>query len=665
MTVSRRKLVALALAIVAATVWLYWPCVHGEFLAGDDVEYLRQSERWHGLTWNAVKWAFTATQPYYHPLTWLSHVVDYQIWGRNAAGHHATGVFLHALNVALVFGFLWTLLGKVSLSTGERLMVALWVAVVFAIHPLQVESAAWISVRTQLLYTTFGIGSLWAYIAGARRWVVWGLFALALLCKPAAVSLPFVMLAIDYYPLRRYEQFGWGRLVREKAVMIALAMAASLATVITESREGGLTSLSAAVPLSLRVFLMFESLTFYPLKLVWPAHLSPSYPIPWGLSLDQWPVLASGLSVVMITAAVAIERRRRPMLAAGWGAYVVLVLPVSGLMLTGAQSVAQRYAYVAMLPLLLLAGGGMVWLWRRSPTVTRVVMVGLLAGQLGVFAVRVRDLIPDWHTEETMRRAMVAAIPDSEDANRLLAMMLLAQGRAGEALEYAQRDVEIAPQSWLTHTTLGRVLGRLGRVPEAIAQDEQALRMDPNSAEVHFNFGLALMELGSVTEAAEQYKQAVQIEPSMPLAHCNLGYALFQMGRVQEAIREFEAELRIDPDCVEAHNDLGGALLRTGNVPDAIAQDEEALRIDPDYAEAHYNLGIALAQAGRLPEAMQHWEEALKLKPNNVEAHYNLGNALQRQGRVPEAIEQFEQALKLRPDYALAKNALKRLGVGQ
>ncbi len=202
----------------------------------DDVEYLRQSERWNGLTWNAVKWAFTTTDPYYHPLPRLSHVLDYQIWGRNAAGHHATSVFLHALNAAFVFGFLWTLLGAASLSTGERLTVALWVAAVFAIHPLQMESVAWISGRTQLLCTMFCIGSLWAYAAGGRQWVVWGLFVLAVLSKPMAVSLPFVMLAMDYFPLRRHEQLGWGRLVWEKAVMIALAGAVGVATMITKSQ---------------------------------------------------------------------------------------------------------------------------------------------------------------------------------------------------------------------------------------------------------------------------------------------------------------------------------------------------------------------------------------------------------------------------------------------
>ena len=632
MTVNRAKLVGIALVIFAATVWLFWPSVHGEFLAGDDVEYLRQSVRRHGLTWKAVGWAFTATDSYYHPLVRLSHALDYQIWGMNAAGHHATSVVVHALNAALVFGFLWTLLGATSLTTGERLMVALWVAVVFAIHPLQVESVAWISGRTQLLCTTFGIACLWAYAGGARRCVVWGLFVVALLCKPMAASFPFVMLTMDYYPLRRREQLGWGRLLGEKAVLIALAGAAGLATVITKSRVPGVMALSAGASLSLRMLLMFKSLMFYPWKLVWPAHLSPSYPIPWDLSLSQWPVLASVVSVVMITAAVVMERRRRPMLAAAWGAYVVLVLPVSGLVVTATQSVEQRHAYVAMLPLLLLVGGAGVWLWRRSTTVARVVMVGLVAGHLGVFAGRIRGLIADWHTDETRQRAIVVALPESEEADRLFATRLLDEGKAGEALPYAQRDVEIAPQLWLSHLTLGRVLGRLGRLQEAMAQDAQALRMNPNSAEAHVCFGVALIELGKREDAIEHYEQALQLNPDYAEAQYNLGNVFLREGKISDAIGHYEQALRIKPDYAEAHNNLGLALAQTGKFEEAIAHYEQSLRFKPEYAEAHNNLGNALAQAGKIEEAIAHFEQALWTMPDSADVHYNLGNALARGG---------------------------------
>ncbi len=515
MTVSRTKLVGVALVIFAVTVWLYWPSTHGEFLNGDDNEYLRQSVRLNGLTWNAVKWAFTCTDDYYQPLVRLSHVLEYQIWGRNAAGHHVVSVVVHALNAALVFGFLWTLLGAAPLTTGERLAMAAGVATAFAIHPLQMESVDWVAGRTQLLCTTFGMACLWAYAGGARRWMVWGLYVAALLCKPMAVSFPFVMLAIDYYPLRRYERLGWGWLLREKATWIALAVVAGLATMITKSQMRQIIPL-AAVPLSQRALLAFESLTFYPMKLLWTSHLSPYYPLRLGLSLDQWPVLASVLIVVIITAVVVLERRRLPALAAAWGAYVMLVLPVSGLVLTGTQVVAPRYAYVAILPLLVVVGGAAVWVWRRSGTVARVALVGFLGCMLWSFGSYSRSLISVWSNDETWWRAALVEFPDSEMANRCLAGALLAQDRASEALEYAQRDVEIAPRLNTAHYNLAIVLERVGRIDEAIQQYEQTLRIKPDFVEVREDLGNALLRSGRASEAIEQYEEVLRVDPDHP-----------------------------------------------------------------------------------------------------------------------------------------------------
>ena len=694
MNVSRIKLLGMGLVIFAVSVWLHWPCVKGEFLDVDDKEYLEQAVRCNGLTWNAVKWAFTSTEHYYHPLPRLSHVLDYQLWGKSAVGHHATSIVVHALNAALVFGFLWTLLSTVSLTTGERLAMAFGVAVVFGIHPFQVESVAWIAGRTQLLCATFGIGCLWAYAAGARGWLIWGLFVLAVLCKPAAISLPFAMLAIDYFPLRRFEQLGWGRLLWEKAVLVALAAAVGVVPIITGVSQLPLET----VPLPQRVLQTFQSLMFYPWRLVCPWPLSPFYPWSTSFSLGQWPVLLSVLSVGIITALAVWGRRRLPVLAAAWGAYLAFVLPVSRLMRLGGQ--APRHAYVAMLPLLLVAGGAAVWAWRRSTTVARVALAGLLTCELCVFGIRTRSLIPEWHSEETLRRAVLVRFPDSEFDNRMLALVLLDQGRASEALNYAQRAVEIAPEQDYAHMTLGLALNRLGRqqdaigefaqelrinpytpqahynlgialaqtgkIEDAIVQYEQALRINPNLVEVHINLGIVLLQEGKLSDAIGHYKQALRIDPDSAEAHLNLGVALEKLGRAQDAIAHYEQALRIKPDYAEAHGSLGSALVQAGRIQEAIPHLEQALRIKPDYAESHSNLGIALAQAGKIEEAIAHFEQALQIKPDYAEAHYNLGLVLAQTGRTAEAIAHFEQALRIKPDYAEAHSnlglTLARLG---
>ena len=555
--ISRKTLVGVALAIVAGTVWLYWPSVHGGFLTHmDDDEYLRQAVRLKGLTWAAMRWAFTSTEPYYHPLPRLSHILDYQMWGTNARGHHATSVVLHALNAALVFGFLWTLLAAVSLATSERLMTALGVAVVFAIHPLQVESVAWISGRTQLLCVAFGIGALWAYVAGARRGMVWTLFAAALLSKPMAVSLPLVMLAIDYFPLRRHNRCSWGQLLREKAVLIALAVAVAAAAMVTESRAGGLMMTLEKFSPSQRVVLAVHSLIFYPWKLVWPAGLSPFYPLRWGISLGRPLAVASALCVGVVTVLSVRDRRRTPALTAGWGAYVMLVLPVSGLAQTGGQAVASRYAYVAVLPLLLLAGAATIWLWRRGATAARVALAGLLVCELCSFGLRTRRQIPVWRNDETLWRAVLVQFPNSGLANQMLTATLLRQHRIPEAVEYGQRAVRIAPEVAESHNDLGAALYLTGKVEEAIAHFEQALRIKPDYADAHYNLGVVFERAGRLQDAIGQYEWALRIKPDYAGAHYKLGVVFERAGRLQDAIGQYEWALRIKPDFTDARDAL-------------------------------------------------------------------------------------------------------------
>jgi tetratricopeptide (TPR) repeat protein len=651
MNISRQRLLSVALAVFAGTVWLYWPSTLAGFLKVDDVEYLRQAGRRGGLTWNAVKWAFTSTDAYYQPLVRLSHVLVYQIWGRDASAHHAVNVFLHALNAALMFGFLWTLLTCVSLTARERLAMATCVSVVFAIHPLQTESVAWLAVRTQLLCTMFGIGSLWAYTAGLGRPIVWSLYLAALLCKPTAVSLPFVMLAIDYFPLRRHERLGWGRLVREKAVLIGCAGMLGVATLITEP-EGGSTAGSIAVPLSVRVVRAFENLVFYPLKLIWPCHLSPNYFT--DIPLGSWITFLAVPLVVIIAAVAVIERRRAPLLMAAWGAYLVLALPMLPLMPKGRQVVAMRYAYEPILPLLLLVGSAGVWLWRRSTPAIRDLLVALLACELCFFVAVTRRLIPDWRTDETMRRATLAEFPNSEEANRALAIELSDEQRPSEALVYAQRGVELAPQVSEAHATLGRVLNQLNRLPEAIDQNQQALRINPESANANFGLGCALMRSGKLPEAVQHYERALRIKPDLVEAHCNLGIALAQAGRLDEAIGHFEHALRINPESANANFGLGYALMRSGKLPEAAQYYEQALRVRPDMIEAQCNLGVVLTHAGRLDEAIGHLEHALRIAPENANAHNDLGNALVLMGRVEEGMFQYGEALRINPNFATA-----------
>jgi hypothetical protein len=555
--VTRIKLIGLGLVIFVGTLWLHWPSVQGGFLTGmDDDKYLQQAMRLNGLTWDAVKWAFTDTQPYYHPLPRLSHVLDYQIWGTNPAGHHATSVVLHAFNAALVFGFLWTLLGAASLTTSERLVTAFGVAVVFAIHPLQVESVAWMSGRTQLLCTTFAIGCLWGYISNARWWVVWTLFAGALLSKPMAVTLPFVMLVIDYCPLRRFERLGWVPLLREKAGLIALGFTMAAITIVSESHTGGLLVPLAVIHWPQRVFLAVQSLLFYPWKLVWPVSLEPFYPLLAGSSSRLLPVFPMALSIVVVAGGCIWRGQRTPALLAGLGAYLMLVLPVSGLLQTGLQTVATRHAYLAMLPLLLLLAGMVVWAWRRSATIARLALGCLLVCELCFLGLRTRTLTPVWRNDEVLLRTVLTHFPDFAVGHYTLGLALVQAGRIQEGIGEYEQAVQIIPDYAEAHCNMGIALEKLHHPSEAIQQYEEALRIWPDYANAHYNLGLALVRLGETQQAINHWEQAVRIDPDFPEAHCNLGAAFETLGRTPEAVEQYEAALKLRPTFTVAHNAL-------------------------------------------------------------------------------------------------------------
>ncbi len=474
-----------------------------------------------------------------------------------------------------------------------------------------------------------------------------------------AVSFPFVMLAMDYFPLRRHEQLGWGRLVREKALMIVFAGVLAAVTMITESRPGGLMVRGGAIPLLQRVLLMFQSLAFYPWRLLWPMHLSAFYPLGLGLVLNRWWVPVIG--AVIVTALAVWGRSRLPALAAAWGAYLVLVLPVSGLMQRGLQAVALRYAYMATLPLLLLVGGAVVWVWRRSRTVMRAVLISLLACVLCVFGARTRTLIPYWHDDETLWRSVLVQFPDSEIANRLLLHTLLDQRRASEALEYAQRCVKIDPEQDDAHFDLGSVLDRLGRLQEAVAEYEQAVRINPGFAEAYVNMGSAFLQMGRPQEAIGQYEAALRINPDYPEAHNNLGAIFQRQGKLLEAVAEYEQAVRINPGFAEAYVIWAAHSFKWEDRRRPSDNTRAALRSTPIIPAAHSDLGAIYQRQGKLLEAVAQYEQAVRSKPDYVEAHFNLGLALEKLGRPPEAVGHSRQALKLRPDYIPARNALTRL----
>jgi protein O-mannosyl-transferase len=519
----RATIALAALAVALITVSVDWPCVRNSFTFWDDDLYLREVERHPQLNWTTVKWAFTATQPfYYQPLTWISLVLDHQLWGRNPAGPHAISLLLHALNAALVVAFVWSLLKAVpTISDGERGTLATLVGLLFTLHPIQVESVAWYAERKTVLCATFALGSLWAYVEYAQQaqrrvwwWTALGLGAAAMLTKPMAVSLPVVMLAADYYPLRRQMALGWRRLILEKLPWFVMGIVLSVVTVIAQTTAGAVMELEKLSP-ALRLLVAVRGVIFYLWKLVWPAWLSPYYPLGGKITLAQAEYWVPTAAFIVVTLLLVRWRRRVPALIAGWVAYLAWLLPVSGLFQSGAQAVADRFAYLSIVPVFLLMVGGGLWLWRKTQRPVRIALVALIVGELLFWTVRSRQQIVVWRNEENVWLEVLARFPGSGVANLHYAAELASQQRFHEALPHAEIAVDVFPDTGLGHSTLGLIWLKLGDPVRALHELQDAIRRDPKLVAPRYNLACAYARLGKPAEAYDTLQELARIDPQM------------------------------------------------------------------------------------------------------------------------------------------------------
>ena len=567
---TRRQLLGLAIGIGLLTLGLYLPVRHFQLTYWDDYSYL-QIAATNRLTWAGLKYAFTSTYIYYQPLTWLSHGADCAVWGQNYGGHHLQSVVWHALNAALVVLLAW------QLSRGwkdrERLVFAGWVALVFAVHPLQVESVAWLAGRRTVLSGFFSLLCLCAYVQWTRWptqrrwwWLAVAAYGAALLSKPMAVPLPAVLLALDYFPLRRPAAVGWSQLLREKWLLFALAAAATVGTFVGQAEIGALQTIP--LTLSERLLVAARSFVFYPWKAVWPAWLSPFYALGGELSLRN-PEFQFSVGACLIGAGILfLARRRCPVLLAAAAAYGVLVVPVSGLFQAGGQAVADRFAYLPLLAMTLLAGSGWVRCARRWS-----VIVGIaLAMQLGWWIARTVDQVPVWTDNVTMWQAVVRQFPDARVEYRLIASGLVDQHRYAEALPYAQiaaTRLDAAPDA---KRNLGATFREIAvwliaqrRFAECLDAAQQATEFLPDSAVAHAASGLAALKTGGFTVAVRELEAALQLQSDMPAARYNLACAYAQLGRRMEAVAALRQAIAARPDLAAlAQRDPALANLKDG-----------------------------------------------------------------------------------------------------
>ena len=593
-----KRNVILCLLLVVATLALYNPVNRHPFVNYDDDRYITENLHVHnGLTWRTITWAFTATeQGNWHPLTWLSHALDYQLFHQNPAGHHFTSLLIHAANAVLLFLFL--------MYATRRLGPSLFVAALFALHPINVESVAWVAERKNVLCTFFFFATLIAYCWYARqpdwrRYLVFaGLFVLGLMSKPMVITLPFVLLLLDYWPLGRIRgghadatAAPLSKLVVEKLPLIALSAASAVITMQAQ-RAGGAMRSTAQFSLAVRLENAVMAYAMYLWKMIWPSHLSPIYPHP-GDSLAGWQVGTSALVLLAVTA-VALKFRARRYLLTGWLWFLGTLVPVIGLVQVGDQAMADRYAYIPLVGIFIMIAWGIADLADSK--------------QIGL---------------------VVRVIP--------AACVLLALSFAtNRQLGYWSSNYDL----W-THAVA--VTGR-----NFIAQD---------------NLGGALLWLGKTDEAYLHFQAAAEINPLDPMSRSNLGAYLQEHGHMAEAIEKYNRVITLtsDPGLLAAtYANLGAAYRKLGEDEKARTSYDQALQLNPNQYNVYLGLGELLEKQSRLDDAISNYSKAVELRPTDT-GFLLLGRALERTGRRSEALAAYQAALKLSPEMPEAQHAVDAL----
>jgi tetratricopeptide (TPR) repeat protein len=715
--------------LFGGTLLLFSPAIGHGFINYDDPRYITHNAPIQApFSRASVVWAFTGRAELWQPLVWFSHMADWQLYGENPAGHHFTSILWHALNAALVF------------VVFRRITGAFWTsalaAALFAWHPLRVESVAWVSERKDVMSGCFFLFTLVAYLgsadaskptgAGTRRYGMALLcFALGLMCKPTLVTLPLLLLALDFWPLRRFSDRASVRAaLLEKIPFFALSAVVSLVTI---QLQRGLGFFTLDLPLAARLANAPVAMLRYLGKFVWPDHLSVCYPHP-----GWWPastVVVALLIVATISVLAWHRRHTQPWLLTGWVWFVALLLPTIGLIQVGFQSMADRYTYLPMLgwELVLLGGLSFGPLARAG----RLVAIAAAACLLGALATRTRQQETVWRDSLGLFEHAIAASGSSTVTEGFLGYTLASLGRLDEAVTHCERALQLDARNEMAVYTLARVRSAQGRPQDAIAGYTRALELKPNDPTTEYELALQLLSLGREVEAAQHLKNAARQEtslasrlrriaddharagrmpaatlhllaacllepndadlqlitaralvgvnqdaaaaphlrralalaPQLPDAHLESGHLLVRQHAMREAALEYRAVLAREPNQAEANAGLGRALEALGETTEADAAFARALQATPETAEVVRAWADVLARRGRFSDAVVFYRKAVQLQPQDATNHAGLGYALLLSGRRSEAAAAWEEALRLDPHFPGLRERLARLGV--
>lgn len=658
----------LALLLGVVTIIVFWPVKNELFLVYDDPQYVLSNPHvQNGLTLRDVAWAFEATYAAnWHPLTWISHMLDIEIFGHAAAAPHLINLFFHVSNTLLLFLILRAWTGAIWRSG--------LTAALFAIHPLHVESVAWIAERKDVLSTFFLFVTFWFYGRFAQKPHAGKLqprinyalallsFIFALMSKPMVVTLPFLLLLVDYWPFQRLradsvrEFFSdLKRLALEKTPFFFSSAVLCAVTIAVQQKGGAIqSSYSPGVRIE-NALMAYER---YLAKTVWPVDLMLPYP-PFP-PLTTVAVAGAAMLLTALVVGAFWSARKFPFIITGFFWFLGMLVPVVGLVPVGMVSIADRYTYVPIVGLFIILAWCIGAIGRHrlhlKILMTSVAIVALIA-----CAVMTRSQLSYWQNSETLFTHALRINQENAPAWYQLGSYFLQEGRSDDAIRCFSEVVRLAPNYGNPYDDLGLALAAAGRLPDAIASYHQALASHPNDPKTLENLGMALAMQGHFDEAVYCYQQAIRVDPTDPVTFDNLGVALASEGKTGEAIQQFQMALQLDPNYAEGYHNLGLALAQSGRLDEAIKNYRKAIQINPNAGATYFNLANALAEQGNSAEAISCYDTSLRLDSNNPRAQFNLASVLVSVGRTNDARTHLENALQLKPDYREAKELLRSL----
>ena len=654
---NRRRL--LVDMLVPALVFLltaiaFLPTLHNDFVNWDDFDTLITNTHYQGLGVAQLRWMFTTFfLGHYQPLTWLTWSLDYLFWGKDPFGFHLTNLLIHGANAVLFYfigrRFLQITFGQFADEQPMKLaLAAAFASLVFALHPLRVESVAWITERRDVLSANLLLWTLICYLRAVTtpghteqwRWMAGALFfyMLSLFVNPTGMTLAVVLTLLDIYPLRRLSgnPRDWfapsaRKVFIEKIPFLILGIIFAVIALFAQEYAGALSRLEN-YPVSRRLAQAAYGIAFYVWKTLLPIELSPFYqlyPRPNVFNPLDRPFVISAIAVLAITAALWLLRKRWPALLTAWACYIVVVSPVLGFAQSGPQFVADRYSYLSCASWALVAGaGGLLALRRSSSLPDSQEKILLTSGLAGLFLLVLGALTWNqtyvWRNSESLWRHAVAINPRSTRAQVYLGVILKSQNKFQDAVDHF----------------------------------EQALRIDPEYTDAHYNLALALAALDRLDPAVDHLRFYIDKTPPAAVPHVDLGNLLGRQGKVDEQIREYQEALKINPQSADAHFALGNALARLGKLDEAKEHLTRAVELRPETGDFYLSLGNLLVKQDRLPEAMEKFREAVRISPELLPARINLGRLLAAQGDLPAAIDIFRDAVRIDPTFAPAQQSL-------